>query len=203
MRIAYADPPYIGQAKAHYSHDPNCAEVDHNELLKELCSYDGWALSASSPSLKQILCMSNCPDNVRVGAWVKPFASFKPGVNPAYAWEPVLFVPARKLGREVSTVRDWVSANITLQKGLSGVKPDEFSFWLFNILGMLPEDEFIDMYPGSHAVTRARDKWVMQRPFVSLTQRASDVDYCRCQLSFDELAVDFENKCLGCGHPRR
>ena len=31
----------------------------------------------------------------------------------------------------------------------------------------------------------------------------SDVDYCRCQLSFDELAVDFENKCLGCGHPRR
>ena len=29
MKFAYADPPYIGQAKRHYSHDPLCAEVDH------------------------------------------------------------------------------------------------------------------------------------------------------------------------------
>ena len=49
VKFAYADPPYIGQAKRHYSHDPNCAEVDHAELIAQLCSEfpDGWALSAS------------------------------------------------------------------------------------------------------------------------------------------------------------
>ena len=32
-----------------------------------------------------------CPSGVRIGALVKPFAVFKTGVNPAYAWEPVIF----------------------------------------------------------------------------------------------------------------
>jgi len=55
MRFAYADPPYMGQAKKHYSHDPNCAEVDHAALIERLNAYDGWALSLSTPSLKHIL----------------------------------------------------------------------------------------------------------------------------------------------------
>jgi hypothetical protein len=159
VRIAYADPPYIGQAKKHYSHDPLCAEVDHGTLLERLGRYDGWALSASSVSLKQILCLPSCPDGVRIGSWVKPFASFKPGVNPAYAWEPVLFVPARSRSREESTVRDWVSANITLERGLSGVKPWRFCTWLFEILGAHPGDEFDDIFPGSGAVGRAWLHW--------------------------------------------
>uniref|UniRef100_A0A6M3J7X3 Methyltransferase n=1 Tax=viral metagenome TaxID=1070528 RepID=A0A6M3J7X3_9ZZZZ len=153
-QIIYADPPYIGQAKKHY----NSEEVDHKSLILELEAYDGWALSLSSPTLQEILAM--CPKSVRVGAWVKPFCSFKPNVNPAYAWEPVIFKPARARGRDVMTVRDWVSANITLKKGLSGVKPEAFSFWLFEILGAEPTDEFIDMFPGSGAVTRAWNKWI-------------------------------------------
>ena len=32
MRFAYADPPYIGQAKKHY----DCEEVDHWELTRRL-----------------------------------------------------------------------------------------------------------------------------------------------------------------------
>ena len=32
MRIAYADPPYPGQARKHYKRDPRCAEVDHAAL---------------------------------------------------------------------------------------------------------------------------------------------------------------------------
>ena len=174
MKIVYADPPYIGQAKKHYSHDPNCAEVDHNELLAQLVKADGWALSASSTSLKRILSMPNCPEDVRIGSWVKPFTSFKPGVNPAYAWEPVLFMPARKHGRDVETVRDWVSANITLERGLSGAKPEKFCFWLFEILGMLPDDDFIDMYLGSGAVTKAHKAWCSQMPLRGLTKRAPD-----------------------------
>ena len=155
-RIAYADPPYPGCARKHYA----CSEVDHGALLERLRHYDGWALSTSSVALSHVLLL--CPDNVRVAAWVKPFCSFKPGVNPAYAWEPVLFVPASSGSRECPTVRDWVSANITLRKGLPGVKPDEFCYWLFELLGAEPTDQFLDLYPGSGAVTRAWSHWCSQ-----------------------------------------
>ena len=153
--VAYADPPYLGQAKRHYSHDPRCAEVDHAALIKKLTTYDGWALSCSTPSLRTLLPM--CPPDVRIGSWVKPLAAFKK-VNPAYAWEPVIFKPCRpRKGR--FTVRDWVDANITLRRGLCGVKPDRFCFWLFEILALQPEDKFDDLFPGSGAVTQAWELW--------------------------------------------
>lgn len=157
MKIAYADPPYIGQAKKHY----NSEEVDHKGLIYQLMGYDAWALSCSSPSLREIL--AYCPPAVRVAAWVKPFCSFKPNVNPAYAWEPVIFHGSRAVrGRGQTTVRDWVSANITLKRGLSGAKPEEFCFWLFDLLGMRADDEFCDLFPGTGAVTKAWHKWCQQ-----------------------------------------
>ena len=162
MRFAYADPPYIGQAAKHYSHDPRCAEVDHAELIAKLNGYDAWALSLSSPTLRIILPM--CPEDVRVMAWVKPFASFKPNVNPAYAWEPVIVKGGRKRPRTEPTVRDWVSANITLRKGLSGAKPPVFCFWLFDVLGMQAGDEFDDIFPGTGGVSRAWDEYQRQLP---------------------------------------
>ena len=164
MRFAYADPPYIGQAKKHYSHDPNCAEVDHGALIDGLCADypDGWALSCSSPSLQLILAL--CPDDVRVAAWVKPFAVFKPNVNPAYAWEPVIFRGGRKRDRTAATVRDWVSANITLQRGLVGAKPEGFCFWLFDVLGMEAGDDFADLFPGTGGVMAAWQRWQNQLP---------------------------------------
>lgn len=162
MKIIYADPPYIGQAKKHYGSD----EVDHKELIAHLIQFDGWALSCSSPSLQILIpLMNEVTLDYRVGIWVKPFCAFKPNVNPAYAWEPVLFKPARKRGREKLTVRDWVSSSITLMRGLPGVKPDTFSFWLFEILGAATDDEFIDMFPGSGAVSRAWNKWQIVMEF--------------------------------------
>jgi len=165
MRFAYADPPYIGQAKKHYSDDPQCAEVDHGTLLRDLGEYDAWALSLSSPTLKQILTLPECPDDIRVCAWVKPFCAFKKNVNPAYAWEPILVHGGRSLGSQVATVTDWVSANITLKKGLAGVKPEKFCYWLFRFVGLTPEDEFVDLYPGSGAVSQAWEVWCQQRGF--------------------------------------
>jgi len=153
MRIAYADPPYIGQANRY----PEKQEVDHKELIGQLEAYDGWALSASSPSLKIIL--SFCPSNVRVAAWVKPFCAFKPNVNPAYAWEPVLFIPARDGDRTKPTIRDWVATNITLKKGVVGAKPTKFCYWLFDLLGMEPDDEFHDLYLGTGIVTKCWQSW--------------------------------------------
>lgn len=166
MRVAYADPPYVGQARKHYGNESTYAgEVDHADLINhlELEYPDGWALSCSSPSLRLILPL--CPADVRVMAWVKPFASFKPGVNPAYAWEPVLVRGGRKRTRAETTVRDWVSSSITLQRGLSGVKPDAFCFWLFEVLGLRAGDEFADLYPGSGAVWRAWQRYQQQLPF--------------------------------------
>lgn len=153
MRIAYADPPYIGQARKHY----NSEEVDHKKLILELEAYDAWALSCSSPSLRILLPL--CPPRARVAAWVKPFCSFKPNVDPAYAWEPVIFIPTGRKSRARGTARDWVKANITLQKGLPGAKPPDFSFWLFRLLQMEPDDDFFDLFPGTGAVKKHWRAW--------------------------------------------
>ena len=151
MKFAYADPPYIGQARKHYK----CAEVDHAVLIERLCDEfaDGWLLSCSTPSLRQLLPMT--PKYTRIAAWVKPFAIYKPNVNPAYAWEPVLFNGGRKRPRTEPTVRDWFSCNITLRKGLVGAKPEKVCEWLFSLLGARPlEDEMHDLFPGTGIVGR-------------------------------------------------
>ena len=171
MRFAYADPPYMGMAKKHYAKEAQsdgrtATEVDHAELIERLCAEypDGWALSCHTPSLRVLLPM--CPEDVRIGAWVKPFHVFKKGVRPAYAWEPVLFRGGRNKnhppppkGGKATTPKDFVSANVTLRRGLVGAKPEAFCFWLFDILGMRQDDELHDLFPGSGAVTQAWEKW--------------------------------------------
>lgn len=150
LTFAFADPPYVGQGR-HYEG----REVNHPLLIAHLVDEypDGWALSCSSPSLRYLLPM--CPDDVRVGAWVKPFASFKPNVNPAYAWEPVIFRGGRKRDRTALTVRDWLASSITLERGLVGAKPESFALWIFDLLGATPVDEFDDLFPGTKAVSLA------------------------------------------------
>ena len=126
MKVAYADPPYIGQGDRY----PEKTEVDHEELIMRLChDYECWALSASSPSIKIIVPILNKMNiDYRTAAWVKPFCSFKPNVNPAFAWEPIFFYGYRHRPRSYRTVRDWVSANITLKKGLRPLNPPEGDF---------------------------------------------------------------------------
>ena len=145
MIFAYADPPYVGCANLY----PERTEVDHPGLIRTLVdSYpDGWALSCSSPSLRYLLPL--CPDDVRVMAWVKPFAVFKPHVGVAYAWEPVIVRGGRKRTREQPTLRDWFSHNITLKKGLVGAKPLMFCHWILDVMNYQLADELDDLYPGT------------------------------------------------------
>ena len=41
--------------------------------------------------------------------------------------------------------------------GLTGAKPEKFSLWLFWLMGMRPEDELIDLFPGTEAVSDGLD----------------------------------------------
>lgn len=161
MRIAYCDPPYVGQSHLYKDHPDYAGEVDHAALIGRLVSEfpDGWALSCSSSSLRLLLPL--CPADVRVLAWVKPFCSWKPNVNPAYAWEPVIMRGGRTLTYRDggTTVRDWVSEPMSMRKGLVGVKPRAFCFWLFAVLGIDAGDDLVDLFPGSGAVTDAWNLW--------------------------------------------
>lgn len=164
MRIGYADPPYPGQSKKHYADHPDYAgEVDHRELIERLeRDYDAWVLHTGSVNLPEIVPL--CPPSVRYGAWVKTFASFKPGVTQAYAWEPVIFKVARVPPRDKPTVRDWIACPITLKKGLSGVKPEAVCCWVFDFMGLEPDDDLDDLYPGSGAVGSAWRVWSGREP---------------------------------------
>lgn len=151
MRLAYADPPYIGKAKRHYANDPSgieAAEVDHEALIDRLRGYDGWALSCMSTSLGTLLPMA---PEARVGAWVKTFCAWKPTYRVQYAWEPVLFVPARngRSGPRSPSVVDWVAAPMTTLRGTHGAKPDTFLEWVLALLGAASDDEVDDLYPGT------------------------------------------------------
>ena len=162
MRCAYADPPYPGCAALY----PEKTEVDHAELIRRLSEEypDGWALSTGARHLQYVL--SLCPEDVRVGSWVKPWAVFHPHVGVAYAWEPVIFRGGRRRSRRQDTVRDWVAASCTLGRGVVGAKPDAFCYWVFEVLNLEPEDELVDLYPGSGAVSRAWERWRRRLPLL-------------------------------------
>jgi len=173
MKFAYADPSYIGCARRRYKDQPDFAgEVDHKVLLQQLYEDfpDGWALSASMKSLWDLIPMIPKSWKCRVAAWVKPYVG-TPYMNlmkrPLYSWEPVIFRGGRPL-RAGQAVRDWVMCNNLSAEpgrktgngkrtggGLPGAKPDEFCYWIFELLNMRPGDELIDLFPGTGRVMRA------------------------------------------------
>ena len=165
IKATYADPPYLGCAVKHYGllHD-SAADFDdpatHRRLIEQLCEeFDAWALSLNEPSLRVILPL--CPSGTRIGAWVKPFVSYKPNVTRAYAWEPVIFrfAPSRPRTRDQQTWRDFIHEPVTLRRGVPGAKPARFAFWIFEGLNLRPDDHFHDLFPGSQAVSEAWARW--------------------------------------------
>lgn len=159
MRVAYADPPYLGCCGLYgHPHQDGCWNdvATQQALLARLdADYpDGWALSASSPSLKTLLPL--CPPDVRIAAWVKSFCAFKKGVRPCYAWEPIIFRGGRNTkhppplkGGKQTTPKDFFVAPITLKKGLTGAKPESVCAWILDLLNVQPGDDVIDLFPGT------------------------------------------------------
>ena len=156
IRVAYADPPYVGRS-SYYDH-PDAARWDdpaeHVALMADLeLEYDGWALSCSVPSLRDLL--PGAPPRARVAAWVKPFAAYKRNVRIAYTWEPVIFAPGRDRSADGAPVgRDHLAAPITLRRGLTGAKPAAFCRWVLDLLGYVDGDELTDLFPGTGIMER-------------------------------------------------
>jgi len=163
LRLGYADPPYVGCAHLYRDHPDYAGEVDHAALIEQLESeFDGWVLHAAATprSYAIIIPLIERLDGVRICQWVKGFAAFKRNVPVAYASEPVFIKAARKpvvSKRQVN--RDWIESPITLKRGLTGAKPEKVCHWAFELAGARPEDELVDLFPGTGAVTEAWRTW--------------------------------------------
>ena len=154
MHFAYADPPY--PRKAFYY--PENTEVDYPSLIDRLATgySDGWALSVDSGSARQV--WQHCPPDTRLCVWVK-----KPMRVKAYrvvsTWE-ALFVCGGRQRRQASVeVLDdalvYRGRHSAFPGAMIGMKPPEFSEWMFRLLGAVAGDRLDDLYPGSGAVSEA------------------------------------------------
>lgn len=184
LSLAYADPPYLGCCGLYDHHHPRgnrpfdgrCWDdpLTHHGLILWLDAVypDGWALSASAPSLRELLPL--CPSDVRVGVWAKTFSAFKKGVRPAYAWEPVIWRGGRNPGAgfphappvkggQQNTPKDFhetweqtagLLAPITLRKGLTGAKPEAFCEWVLDLLNVQSGDVVTDVFSGTGVFER-------------------------------------------------
>jgi hypothetical protein len=155
MRLAYADPPYPGNAHLYRDHPDYAGEVDHAALIASRAAYDGWALSTSAGALQDVLAL--CPPKVRVIAWVTH--------RIGNAWEPVIV----KAGRPAKGVRDWLRCEPDAyqyrpkpESYVIGQKPEPFCRWVFGWLGAQTGDTLADLYPGSGAVARAWARYIEQ-----------------------------------------
>lgn len=173
-RLAYADPPYPGNAYLYRGHPDYMGEVDHAELLSRLATYDGWALSTSAKALPDVLALAVARGlAVRVAAWIRGVRPHATARYPINAWEPVIYVPVASAGgndasrgpdsepssgtgatRRIDILTHGVSAMLTLPTRVIGAKPAAFCRWVFDLIGAMPEDELDDLYPGSGIVGR-------------------------------------------------
>lgn len=180
MKLAIADPPYLGRADRWYGagrgsgrvvnnrgrngrkpdFHPQAAEWDfpdkHVEMINELSkNYDGWAVAGAAASVGLLL--SAAPE-AHLAVWVRPNA-MPGGSRLINTWEPVvIMVPSGRLSREKGTsVRDALVAPV-LPQGFLGSKPPAWTNWVLDMLGYQPaEDSVTDVFTGSGAVTRTLD----------------------------------------------
>lgn len=152
--FAYADPPYPGLSSKYYRDEPTFAgEVDHRALVASLeaSGYAGWALSTSARALRDVLPL--CPGGARVCAWTKPHGVPRATRGVHNAWEPLIVVGGRQ---RRPGVRDHLRALPARGGGtLPGRKPIAFAAWLFDLLGMQPGDQLVDLFPGTGVIGQA------------------------------------------------
>lgn len=185
LRLGYADPPYPGLSKRYYADHPDYdGEVDHAALIRRLSSeFDGWALSTNASSLQALLAL--CPPGVRIAAWHRgaryvrslgPLSAWEPiiysGGRLAIDLAPITEASevdpetssgrtARRIDSAAETPPDSPSliwgqtARLSDVDRVVGSKPAAYIRFVFDLLGARPQDEFVDLFPGSGGFTRA------------------------------------------------
>lgn len=172
MRLAIADPPYLGRAERWYGRGrgykrgaataadvhPSASEWDqparHAQLVADLeRDFDGYAIAAAADSLAVYLAAA---PQLRVMVWHRG-NSVPSGSRIANQWEPVLIrVPDGRNGRTHGLATADVLRSGVRQTGFLGSKPAEWTRWVLTALGYDTEtDTVTDLFPGSGAVTRA------------------------------------------------
>lgn len=180
MRLAIADPPYLGRAARNYgpgadragfgsgrgtgphSGSPRTTSVHpdarlwddpetHRQLVEHLvATYDGWAVAMAPDNLAHYL---QWAPSARVAAWVKP-RSVPTGSRVTPSWEPVLvWIPD---GRRASTAGMVVPDAIRCPppQHFVGAKPPPWTRWVLDMLGYDPElDTVDDLFAGSGSVS--------------------------------------------------
>jgi len=176
MRLAIADPPYLGRAHWYTTggrktvfrtngtmnqsadHHNESATWDdpetHRALIARLhAEYDGFAIALARDSLPVYL--STWPA-ARVCVWHNP-AAWPPGGRIHATWEPVLVHIPLDRRAAVGHVRpkDVLTAVPPRRLSFIGAKPPEWTRWILDMLGYDPETDTVeDLFPGSGAVRR-------------------------------------------------
>nr|WP_274637086.1 hypothetical protein [Microbacterium bovistercoris] len=184
MRLAIADPPYLGRADRWYGdgrgsgrtrtdggyrgrngrkpdHHPDAARWDdpaaHRELVERLdAEFDGWAVCGHASTTGLLLAAA--PARAQLAIWGRPNA-VPGGARVVNTWEPVVVcVPRARRDRSTGLrVRDLLVAPVRRQ-GFLGSKPPEWTRWVLDMLGYDPSsDELVDVFAGSGAVAAAAD----------------------------------------------
>lgn len=181
MRLAIADPPYLGRAARWYGagrgHSAGRGRADnhvdahawdvaarHIDLVRELdATYDGWAIALTPDSLP--LYLAHAPEGVRTVMWQRGNA-IPNGSRIRGVWEPALVsVPAARRRHGTGPAVDDVLVAAITPGGFAGRKPEAWTHWILALLGYDPAaDDVDDLFPGSGSVTEAVDTYRPARP---------------------------------------
>ena len=173
MRLAIADPPYLGRAHRWYGDSTRkyagndrrgttksdvhagAHEWDRPEKHRELVDllregYDGWAIAMHAENLTQYL--QWVPPTARVCIWVDP-RRIPSGHRIRRLWEPVLvYIPEGRRDRVTGApMTDVLTAGAP--QTFVGAKPAAWTRWVLDMLGYDPETDTVDdLFHGSGAV---------------------------------------------------
>lgn len=182
MRLAIADPPYLGRAEMWYGerstavmnsnassrlssparkpdHHPDAAIWDdpatHRDLVAQLVAgYDGWVIAMVPDNLFEYL--QWVPRSTRVAVWHDPNV-MPNGSHPRRRWEAVLVhrAPGRRRVADVPMpVGDVLSKAHSGR--FAGRKPRAWTEWVLTMLGYCDTHDTVDdLFAGSGAVSRA------------------------------------------------
>jgi hypothetical protein len=177
LKMAIADPPYLGTAKRFYGLDgvgngkgsnyitntnPNAELFDdpatHLEMLDYLQdNFDSWAIAMNTHSLGTYLkkLKMGGDSGYRICSWIRT-NSQPTGSRIRPSWEPVLIYnhSSRRSYAHGARTKDYLICGAP-RNGFIGAKPYEWTEWVTNLLGYTEGDKIADLFPGSGAVTAA------------------------------------------------